>query len=331
MPEGFSNPIIGGGGGLVYPSIHSPNYVPNVSGWSVNKDGTAQFTGLAIIGGTFTGTNFVMNQAGIFFYGGTPAAGNLIESVAAAAGTDGFGNAYLAGDVSYVNIGGTYFAVSASTVYVSSGGYAGPYAAVGGFTSPDGVVLEIYTSAGGAVILDAGGLHIQSGKLWGASGTLEIGDNIVFDKIGQRLDAIAPSNADPGFVQPTYSIDPALQVTVAPNAAYAYELDLHYFTTSGVNENLYMQYYGPAGYTLNATQVQPASAGSNTASIFYGLGSDTHFFGAPASQATVSMQDRGIVLTGATGGTFGLKFARGTAGGAIFRALNSSLRLRRMA
>jgi len=40
---GFNNPIIGGGGTLVYPSIHSPDYVMGVSGWTINKDGTVEF------------------------------------------------------------------------------------------------------------------------------------------------------------------------------------------------------------------------------------------------------------------------------------------------
>jgi hypothetical protein len=47
---GFSNPIIGGGGALVYPSIHSPDYDPGVSGWTINKDGTVEFNN-----GTFRG------------------------------------------------------------------------------------------------------------------------------------------------------------------------------------------------------------------------------------------------------------------------------------
>jgi hypothetical protein len=56
MMGGFSNTITGGGGSLVRPSIHSPNYVPGVSGWSINRDGTAefaggQFRGAVIIGG----------------------------------------------------------------------------------------------------------------------------------------------------------------------------------------------------------------------------------------------------------------------------------------
>lgn len=49
-----------------------------------------------IEGGTFVGNDFIINSSGVFFYNGTPAAGNLVLSIAAAAGTDQFGNAYLA-------------------------------------------------------------------------------------------------------------------------------------------------------------------------------------------------------------------------------------------
>jgi hypothetical protein len=40
---GFSNPIVAPGGGLVYPSIHSPNFLTGVQGWSINKNGNAEF------------------------------------------------------------------------------------------------------------------------------------------------------------------------------------------------------------------------------------------------------------------------------------------------
>lgn len=50
--------------------------------------------GTSITGSTFAGTDFLINTAGLFFYSGTPAAGNLIISIARIAGTDGFGNAY---------------------------------------------------------------------------------------------------------------------------------------------------------------------------------------------------------------------------------------------
>jgi hypothetical protein len=57
-----------------------------------------------IQGPEFLGSDFIITAAGAFFYSGTPAAGNLTASVASASGTDPYGNAYLAGIVSYVSI-----------------------------------------------------------------------------------------------------------------------------------------------------------------------------------------------------------------------------------
>lgn len=71
-------------------------------------------------GSTFEGTDFVIDTAGAFFYSGTPAAGNLVFSIASTAGTDGFGNAYNAGIIAYgpngsgvalVSSGGTPIAI----------------------------------------------------------------------------------------------------------------------------------------------------------------------------------------------------------------------------
>jgi hypothetical protein len=50
MPGGFSNPVTGGQGSLVRPAIKSPNYVAGVSGWSINRDGTAEFNGATFRG-----------------------------------------------------------------------------------------------------------------------------------------------------------------------------------------------------------------------------------------------------------------------------------------
>ncbi len=94
--SGFSNPIIGGGGALVYPSIHSPDYVEGQSGWTVNKDGSAEFNDLEIRG-TFHGVDYVINSHGLFFYSAAPAAGNLVGSWANAAGQDKYGNGYAEG------------------------------------------------------------------------------------------------------------------------------------------------------------------------------------------------------------------------------------------
>ena len=92
---GFSNEAVGGTT-LVRPAIKSPNFVHSSACWSVNQDGSAEFNNLTIRG-TFNGTNYIINSSGAFFYNGTPALGNLVTSIANAAGTDAFGNAYPAG------------------------------------------------------------------------------------------------------------------------------------------------------------------------------------------------------------------------------------------
>jgi hypothetical protein len=90
---GFNNPIIGGGGALVYPSIHSPGFEHLIQGWSVNKDGSAEFQDLTLRG-TFNGNDYIINNAGLFIYDGPAGPGTLILAMAAEAGTDEYGNAY---------------------------------------------------------------------------------------------------------------------------------------------------------------------------------------------------------------------------------------------
>lgn len=88
----FSNPIVAGLE-LLIQAIQSPNFITGVSGWRIAKDGSAEFNNL-VIRGTFFGADFIVNSSGIFFYNGTPAAGNLLISLASSAGTDSFGNVY---------------------------------------------------------------------------------------------------------------------------------------------------------------------------------------------------------------------------------------------
>jgi hypothetical protein len=93
---GFTNDIIGGAAALIRAAIRSPNYVAGVSGWSINKDGSAEFNNMTIRG-VFNGTDFIINSTGEFFYSGTPANGNLLVAIASVAGVDSFGNSYHAG------------------------------------------------------------------------------------------------------------------------------------------------------------------------------------------------------------------------------------------
>lgn len=103
--------ITQGLGNLVIPSVQSPNFVNNVSGWQISKNGNAQFNNL-VIRGTFNGIDFVINSSGSFFYSGTPALGNLIVSIANNNGTDAEGNGYGAGVTNYINNSGVIYTVN---------------------------------------------------------------------------------------------------------------------------------------------------------------------------------------------------------------------------
>lgn len=86
---GFRNSILGGIN-LIRAAIQSPNFVSGLTGWIIRQDGSAEFNNVVIRGGTVIGGTAL-------YYNGTPASGNLIMSISAAAGTDSFGNAYVAG------------------------------------------------------------------------------------------------------------------------------------------------------------------------------------------------------------------------------------------
>lgn len=77
-------------------------------------------TGAIINGGVFNGTNWIENSSGQFLYSGTPASGNLVVSIAPAAGTDGFGNAYKAGVTIYGTTGSTVQSTVVGSVAVTN-------------------------------------------------------------------------------------------------------------------------------------------------------------------------------------------------------------------
>lgn len=53
----FTNPIVGGGGGLIRDSIKSPDFQSGVSGWQIRRDGSAEFNDVTIRG-TVESSNF---------------------------------------------------------------------------------------------------------------------------------------------------------------------------------------------------------------------------------------------------------------------------------
>lgn len=138
------NPVVGGTV-LRRAAIQSPNYVTGVSGWTINQDGSAEFNNLTIRG-SFQGTEFIINKNGTFFYSPSEAAGNLVASIAPAAGVDSFGNNFLAGHASY----GASFAVA-----LNAAGFVGFYTGslAGGWTA----VSEVAGDSAGNLQVNAGG------------------------------------------------------------------------------------------------------------------------------------------------------------------------------
>lgn len=93
MSDGWGNPVIGGADTLLRRAIRSPDYLAGVSGWSVNRDGTAEFNDAS-----FRGSVVIDNATeAILVYDGPPALGNLIFALSNTQGLDDFGNGYGAG------------------------------------------------------------------------------------------------------------------------------------------------------------------------------------------------------------------------------------------
>jgi hypothetical protein len=195
VSDGFSNPIIGGGGALVYPAIYSPGF--NVANppasvspsWAILKTGVAYFFGLILTGGTLSGPDYVINPAGIFIYSGAPALGNLIGSWAGAAGVDAKGNAYpaglnvTAGAISGSTFSGPDYVINAAGVFIYSGAPAagnliGSWAGAAGVDAkgnayPQGLNITLGAISGASItgstvtagdtIINASGVFVYSG------------------------------------------------------------------------------------------------------------------------------------------------------------------------
>lgn len=109
----FGNPVVGASGTLIRPAVKSPDFTSGIKGWTIRRDGSAEFNNVVIRGGlTVSGLNL--------YYSGTPAFGNLIASIAAVAGADTFGNKYPAGICAMDPIGLTFSQFVNGTVYVGN-------------------------------------------------------------------------------------------------------------------------------------------------------------------------------------------------------------------
>lgn len=113
--------------------------------------------------GTFRGRLVVIfgtgKNMGLFVYSPTPGAGNLVASIAAAAGTDLYTNAYLPGVVSYSKFGPPVVAVQIASgllSYYSATTQAGPWS---------GVIADIETDGVADMVMGANGVIRSATKV----------------------------------------------------------------------------------------------------------------------------------------------------------------------
>jgi hypothetical protein len=161
-----------GAGVLRYPQIMSPNFdlanpaASPANSWALLQNGLAYLFGVVLSGGTITGPDYIINTSGAFFYAATPAAGNLVKSIASLPGTDAFGNSYLAGDVSYSSVGSPRQAGQLSAdglIMYTALTEAGPWSQVSSVIWATGLAIDD-ESLNGIAIGAAFGVPVTIGK-----------------------------------------------------------------------------------------------------------------------------------------------------------------------
>src|SRR6266496_4081684 len=191
--SGFQNPPVGNQGSITRVRFKSPDYSAGVQGWTVNKDGSAEFNNIVIRGGSVvSGT--------ILDYSPNPGANNLVHSRSPGGGFDSFGNAYLAGDVSYTNISGTYFAIqnnSGQIAFYTAASEAGPWSlhvvekfstTTGylGFGPPGAPTLEVADNTTAVFHRSTVDLMIATGFNTVAEDPNNLGSREIFHSLGAR-------------------------------------------------------------------------------------------------------------------------------------------------
>ena len=91
---GFSNYLVTKTGYLVRTFIRSPDFAAGSAGWTVNKDGSAEFNSVVIRNGEVVGGSAL-------YYDPVPGPGTLVASVSATQFQDQYGNQVQAGVYSY--------------------------------------------------------------------------------------------------------------------------------------------------------------------------------------------------------------------------------------
>lgn len=214
----FENPLTAGTV-LVREQIQSQNYDPGVAGWVVKANGDAEFNDVVIRGGT------VVSGVALY-YDGTPAAGNLVMSIAAAAGTDAYGNDYARGVTVYNTTTGSQVQVDAGagasvvnytppavsgvtwetgTVAVATGSRLGtdtPYLYLGSpynQASPSGASITLYGSPASGAGAVTNEVFISTQRVWVTGDATVNGQLIAPKSIQWRTESVSSVGAVTSF------------------------------------------------------------------------------------------------------------------------------------
>lgn len=153
-------------GNLIIPGVHSDNYVAGSSGWSINKDGTAEFNHVVIRDGQgVSGTDL--------YYSGTPAAGNLIASVSFNGGVDAYGNHYVDGVAVYDFPNSNFSQMKSGFIYVGkiSGGVPNTSTAAQLNVNPGALFIQGLSTIGEPV---ASNIQVTPGTDLAATGSANV-------------------------------------------------------------------------------------------------------------------------------------------------------------
>jgi hypothetical protein len=317
--SGCSNPLVGGGGALVYPSIHSPGFIHSIAGWTINKNGSAEFNNVVIRGGVvISGTEL--------YYSGTPAAGNLIASVATANDTDTPGNAYLKGIVSYFNTGSGYVAeqlFGGETAYWTAPTEAGPwtlqatifYSTAQGFNFAIGGTVQFFLGA--FQILTTVPLVAQSG--------LEVTD------ADTGLDAWVPTVTTLAADDPTTLVAATQILGQAVVSGHSYLLEAEVYFSVAVNADHLVLGFG--GLTANTSFLSVAGMlsgfNNNPAQVNQIVLPGSHVTGAAPNINATGYARLSCTFTMSAASTVSLSFSAGTAGQSVSVLKGTTLRLTR--
>lgn len=310
---GFRNAIVAGAT-LIREAIQSQNFAAGSAGWQINQDGSAEFNNVVIRGGT------VVSGLALY-YNGTPAAGNLIMSIAAAAGTDSFGNAYVKGL-------GLYGAQGQLTAKDAAGNVAKIAGNIGGgglLAALPGLEMQLAANAGDPATIGA----LDDGSHTNLSLLLTSPSPVVGGLPGTNYAQVQLVGGD--SAPPLISMDAAnLTVNSAFNINAAGEIDLygprHDFVPGVVNAGSatfstrsgYWIQFGPLRFVNVYLVVNAAGSGAGLFNVTLPFSVNRDL------RQTITMHCESVGPNGSHIGDGQCVFFTGTSGGTSDRLRNSS-------